>query len=379
MSPPPLRSGIAPCADYTTDLQPGEEVGLIDYGRIGAAKMGPGWNYIIQPGRTGQITGRDPKYNPDRDGINQPVAGRSPAGTLYNLIMEPGARKWRPKYRAASITAIDRDKQVCDVLLDYDLSRNTGRLDFPDVSGFGGEIYQVPIDYMDCVVLPFTLGDQVVVEFRREGGRNRPYVIGFVEQPLACPIRGTFNLGIYFTPYTDQWVCDSNTTLAYHFYTMAASHRVTANANFTLDAGTNYASSHGLLFEPPHNVLVDTTVGVPLSPYIAVENNYLVNPSQTTTKHGPTNFSSKYSFQVEQSSVGTVCSGTDANGYCTGIQDESPVLSTETVPIPFPPLQGIAPDDDYPDLYQYRYKILVDTLTVLSGGNVTGDIAIWRL
>lgn len=173
---------LANCADYKTDLKPGDPVGTIEYGRQSAESMGPGWRPIIQPGVDGQISNFSSQYNSARDGAVAPAAESTPAGWLYNYIMEPGARKWRPLYRMATIRKVDHDKETCNVSLNYNQSRNTGRVDYPDIATGGWHLDGVPIDYMNCKYPPFTRGDSVVIEFRDEG----PYVIGFENGPFPC-------------------------------------------------------------------------------------------------------------------------------------------------------------------------------------------------
>lgn len=172
---------LASCADMNESLSPGDVVGTIEYGRQSAESMGPGWRPIIQPGRGD----RSSLHDPARDGIVTPAASSTPAAWLYNHIMEAGARTWRPLYRMAVIREMNRDSNTCNVTLKQNRSQNTGRVDYPDKASRYGVIDGVPIDYF-CGPDPFTVGDNVVVEFRPENGVYKPYVIGFRDSPKGC-------------------------------------------------------------------------------------------------------------------------------------------------------------------------------------------------
>lgn len=173
---------LATCADFTDDLAEGTEVGLIDYGRQSSESMGPGWRPIIQPGYTS-----DPNLDPavhkkDRDGDIQPAANQSPAGWLYNYIMEPGARVWRPQYRIGTVRGTECGKSTCDVQLDYNFSRNTNRSNYPAEANDAGLISDAKIEYMNCPPGVINKGDKVVVEFKGDA----PKVIGFADKPRRC-------------------------------------------------------------------------------------------------------------------------------------------------------------------------------------------------
>jgi hypothetical protein len=170
---------LASCVDYTDDLPVGEVVGVIDYGRQSSEAMGAGWRPILQPGHGDRST----TYNQARDGINHPAVNMTAASWLYNYILEPGARAWRPLYRIGRARNVRCEQDVADVTLELSYSRNTRRSTFPHQADKLGTLQDVKIDYMHCPASVVTEGDKVVVEF---AGREAPAIIGFADSPRRC-------------------------------------------------------------------------------------------------------------------------------------------------------------------------------------------------
>jgi len=181
---PPDRFGH--CIDGYDALQPGEEVGIIDYARNSAERMGAAWRsrVLIQPGHT-----RDPHWAASRDGIIQPAGAGTPASTTLNLAMHPGARVWRPRYWTATITRVFRDTDTCDLILDGLHDPVSGHNN--DMPMQKSQWFNVPVEYGGCNSKIFAYGDFVVVEFsenqnKESGAICKPTVIGFVGAPYAC-------------------------------------------------------------------------------------------------------------------------------------------------------------------------------------------------
>lgn len=160
---PPLRQMQAWCADYTEDLS-GDVATAEVPGEIG--------NIIIKPGFEGAN-----QWSATEDGAMQPALAGTPASVFYNLAMQSGWQKWRPTYRAATITSIDGD--TCSISLDAATSSQQG-LNVNAQSSYSG----VPILYMDCNGDAFEQGDRVLVAFA--GNVEGPTVVGFESEPRMC-------------------------------------------------------------------------------------------------------------------------------------------------------------------------------------------------
>jgi hypothetical protein len=164
------------CADATNDLK--GEVGTIEV----PGERRPNADILIRPGYE---HGAD--YNKVRDGQIQPVIASTAGATFWNKAMLPGTQKWKPQYRFGKITAIDGD--FCTVDLDPAYSSEQElSVNQTDV------LNNVPIVYMECNGVAFTVGDKVVVEFK-ERDWLKPQVIGFQSNPKVCG-------GILTTPAT---------------------------------------------------------------------------------------------------------------------------------------------------------------------------------
>jgi hypothetical protein len=152
--------------------------------------------------RPGYFDGAD--YNQDRDGILTPLLGQSPSGVFYNLAMLPAKQKWKPQYRYGTITFISAyvsaatPKQSCTVSLDTIYSSQQSlHINESDT------LYQVPVQYMECDMGAFTVGDEVLIEFT---GRDFdvPVIIGFKDHPRKC--RKRLIAKIVLRLITGNWV-----------------------------------------------------------------------------------------------------------------------------------------------------------------------------
>jgi len=174
------------CADYSVSIL--GAVGTVEV--PGAAGISSDM-VLVHPGHDGAGA-----YNATRDGQVQPVIGATFSGAWYNMAMQPGWQKWMPTYRLATITGINHGADTCDVELSA--ATSAGGLDINAVSTLAG----VPIDYMDCNALVFSIGDQVIVRFVGQSW-DHPEVIGFKDHPKECA-----DLALFFMDYHEsQWTC----------------------------------------------------------------------------------------------------------------------------------------------------------------------------
>lgn len=173
------------CADFSDTMEPDAVVGLIEIGRQFSYKIlidnvvyGRQY-YVIQPNFDGGAA-----YNASRDGIAGTALSVSAAGFAYNYAVSTGAMRWRPRYRAATITAINGN--AADITLEdmvYIQLDSQAQVDIDDTSKL--TLAGVSIDYMDCDGLAFEVGDEVVVKWNGPGWTN-PLIIGFTGPPKEC-------------------------------------------------------------------------------------------------------------------------------------------------------------------------------------------------
>ena len=164
------------CTDYSTSLS----------GEVGTIESVTG-NVIIQPGFEGSA-----EYDSKRDGQLTPIMSQTPAGAFYNAAMRPGWQKWKPLYRTARITSVDKENDTCSLVLEPQGTENVAQSGNVYVSELQDLIIDhrifwdlVPIDYMDCDAKVFYVNAEVVLRFQQQNP-NDPEVIGFVRNPLEC-------------------------------------------------------------------------------------------------------------------------------------------------------------------------------------------------
>lgn len=162
---PSLRQQQAWCGDYSVDLS----------GDVATAEVpGQAKQVLVHPGHDGAAG-----YDVARDGALQPALAGTPASVFYNLAMLPGWQKWRPTYRIATITAIDKPANACAITIEPATSSEQGLNVNAETS-----YTNVPIDYMTCNATAFQENDRVLVRFDRTD--QSPTVIGFESQPRPC-------------------------------------------------------------------------------------------------------------------------------------------------------------------------------------------------
>ncbi|PLX93473.1 MAG: hypothetical protein C0621_07265, partial [Desulfuromonas sp.] len=160
------------CADYTLDLT--GDVGTIELARGGIPAL-------IRPG--GGDGEGEAAYTAS-DGIAAITALGSGAAAFYNAAVQPGAAKWRPRYRTGTITSITSVIHTCTVALDA-LTVSDKAINVNQSASIVGAV----IDYLDCNSAAFEVGDAVVVEFRGMDW-NVAHVIGFADGPNPCDTGG---------------------------------------------------------------------------------------------------------------------------------------------------------------------------------------------
>lgn len=190
------------CADFTDDLQPGDQVGTIEFARTPSPIIKDGQNLfvyngvLIRPGYDGRAV-----YNASRDGILASPLVQSPWGMFFNLAIEPAAMKWKPRYRWGVITDISGD--YCDVEL-KDLTfvqEDNAQIDIDQ----NLTLRHVQIEYMTCNGAAFLVDDEVVVEFVDQDW-SKPKVIGFTGDPAECDLERIYSVILemkrptYFNP-----------------------------------------------------------------------------------------------------------------------------------------------------------------------------------
>jgi hypothetical protein len=125
----------------------------------------------------------------------------SPSGFAWNFTLLQPWMKWLPKWRYATVLAVDVETDRLSLRLDPVLSKAGAylRKDLTLNDPWLARVNSVPVEYMNCGSAVFSVGDEVVVEFReREEGDEpppeeeesprtlNPVVIGFKANPVNC-------------------------------------------------------------------------------------------------------------------------------------------------------------------------------------------------
>lgn len=119
-------------------------------------------------------------YNASRDGQLSKTALMYPEAAYYNIAMLPGWQKWKPLYRYATITTLDKPVDKATIQLTDIVSSQQG-LSINQTNS----ISNVSIEYMDCNAKAFSVGDSVLVKFEGQDWSS-PKIIGFSEDPKPC-------------------------------------------------------------------------------------------------------------------------------------------------------------------------------------------------
>lgn len=121
------------------------------------------------------------------------------AQAYFNAAILPGWQKFKPTYRAGTITRVDAPANVVDV--DLDTARSSAqRLEINQ----SGSLSDVPVRYMTCDASAFEVGDRAIVEFQSQDW-TQPVVIGFVERPRGCGVIVLARFGYNYWWVEDEW------------------------------------------------------------------------------------------------------------------------------------------------------------------------------
>lgn len=121
------------------------------------------------------------------------------AQAYFNAAILPGWQKFKPTYRAGTITRVDAAANVVDV--DLDTARSSAqRLEINQ----SGSLSDVPVRYMTCDASAFEVGDRAIVEFQSQDW-TQPVVIGFVERPRGCGVIVLARFGYNYWWVQDEW------------------------------------------------------------------------------------------------------------------------------------------------------------------------------
>ena len=116
---------------------------------------------------------------------------------FYNYCMEPGALKWKPTWRYATIISINTGNHTCSIyLIDATLERvlkNVGNKGDPYSLNDKFVYNDVQINYPPCNSFAFEPLDEVLVLFR-EFDLDKPIVLGFRRAPVQCESRSWIQL-----------------------------------------------------------------------------------------------------------------------------------------------------------------------------------------
>jgi len=162
-----LRTIYAWCADLTETL-----TGVVELAEIAGDKD---QGIIIAPGFSDSAS-----YTEAEDGILQEHKANYGSAPYYNFGLYTHVEYWRPRYRLATVTSVNYLDDVVDLtLIDSESSDGINLNQTPSLT-------DVPVVYMDCASAVLIPDDIVLVEYV---GRNlaTPRVIGFKENPRACP------------------------------------------------------------------------------------------------------------------------------------------------------------------------------------------------
>lgn len=180
------------CCTYTHDLEVGAEVGTLDVPGDYRQEATP--RLTTMKRNTPQahtVAWTERSLNIAPTGLGGPPHGKlratetmEPVAVAYNLMLEPGHLKWRPRWRYGTITALDNNEHLCDVSLTPISARRFDDETRPLDLNATAALQNVPIRYQPCGSWAFDVGDEVLVAFG--GNRDTPTVIGFRREPRDC-------------------------------------------------------------------------------------------------------------------------------------------------------------------------------------------------
>ena len=116
----------------------------------------------------------------------QPTIASGGPAVAYNIMSLAAFQKWKPRYRPAVISTIDKTANTCRITFngEQEYSSSTGEFGKKFSLYQGTTLDDVPIEYMTCDAKAFEAGDNVIVMF--SGEWSTPKVIGFIDNPKFC-------------------------------------------------------------------------------------------------------------------------------------------------------------------------------------------------
>jgi hypothetical protein len=115
----------------------------------------------------------------------------SPEQCYYNAAVLPTWQKYKPTYRWGTVTAKNEVTNTLDVSL---AATNSSAGTAPRVNvNQSPNLLGVSVEYMTCGAKAFTVGDRVVVRFLDQDW-EQPVVIGFLDNPKACPDQSSYDV-----------------------------------------------------------------------------------------------------------------------------------------------------------------------------------------
>lgn len=115
------------------------------------------------------------------------VNNMTPAQTFHAAALEPGAVRWKPTWRYATITGFAGVNRCSVQLIAQPVRQPRGMSDDLILDAADQQtIADVLIDYPPCHAEVFTVGAEVLIQFDGQS-RSAPRVIGFRREPLPCP------------------------------------------------------------------------------------------------------------------------------------------------------------------------------------------------
>jgi len=149
------------CADYTTNLKPDTEVGVIDWYQY--RERSTSGDPVIVPG---YLSGKESAYTRVRDGVSVPEISMTTYGWWYAMCLVAGMERQNPHYRKATVTALNADGTV-DVTVDEIYTQALGS-QAKDLTDDELNLSSVPVHYLGVDSAVFKVNDRVVCEYPRK-------------------------------------------------------------------------------------------------------------------------------------------------------------------------------------------------------------------
>lgn len=125
-------------------------------------------------------------YDCERDHKVTAISGQSIASAICNTLLFLNAMTNNPTYAVGTLQSKNEEDDTASVELFGETPVSDHPTGYPFIDGqFSIMLTEVPVEYQDCGVKIFEVGDQVVVRFEA-AARGTPTVIGFATNPREC-------------------------------------------------------------------------------------------------------------------------------------------------------------------------------------------------